>query len=76
MIFVVVKVSDYARENLKSRIDIWTSPDFKFSIEKKKFGRVRNSNLDKSGFEIFNQKFQIWTSPDLNLDKSRFEIFN
>ena len=60
-----------ARENLKSEIDIWTCPDFKFSIEKKKFGRVRNSNLDKSGFEIFNQKIQIWTSPDLkySIDK-------
>ena len=38
------------RENLKSRIDIWTSPDLKFSMEKK--------NLDMS-------VIQIRTSPDL-----------
>ena len=40
-----------ARENLKSRIDIWTSPDFKFSIEKK-----QTSDMSV---------IQIWTSPDL-----------
>ena len=46
------------RENLKSRIDIWTSPDFKFSIEKK--------NLDVS-------VIQIWTSPDLKFSIKNFK---
>ena len=68
---------EHPRENVNSRIAIWTGPDSKFSIV---FFSIWTSPDCKNS----NVFFSIWTSPDcknsivffFNLDQSRLKKFN
>ena len=52
------------RENMKSRIEIWTRQELKSGHVQIFIFQLINKYLDTSRFDIYKEKIKIWTRPD------------